>query len=189
MVQPKQIMNIVPYQDVLWLAEIEEPKKEYEGDTILFLRFLFLWYYNLTYRWHPFLQDGLKSFSHYCKLGLPLSKFVSRSLWFPPETVHLLHNIFLIQFQQRCFTWTRSPWSHLQVTSWPSRAPSKLDLYIFTPGLSPPSWLPSPVLVIASPQPRGERGPQVTYIFFKYVIKLNPYPVSALFPYSHRCEF
>ena len=39
---PKKIMNIVPYQDVLWLAEIEEPKEEYEGDTILFLRFLFL---------------------------------------------------------------------------------------------------------------------------------------------------
>ena len=102
---------------------------------------------------------------------------------------HLRHNRFLIQFQQRCFTWTRSPWSHLQVTSWPSRAPSKLDLYISTPRLSPPSWLPSPVLVIASPQPRGEWGPQVTYMLFKCVIKLNPYPVSALFPYSHRCEF
>ena len=33
--------------------------------------------------------------------------------------------------QQSCFTWSKSPWSHLQVTSWPSRAPSKHYLYTF----------------------------------------------------------
>ena len=76
-------------------------------------------------------------------------------------------------------TWSTSPWSHLHVTGWPSRAPSKHYAYmrIHWPLYggkqdAPPSWCPLPVLVIASPHPRGEWGPQLTLVWSLFTFSL-----------------